>query len=122
MRVNFIHRHVKDTMVILEEGNLPHPRFPQCNMLVPWRALKKRHLATTQCAMRAERNIIQLAQEELREISEKYFQAYVEPLQNVTVFMYLGRVMTVGDDEWPVVVGNLHKSRKCWGRLLRILS
>ena len=26
-------------MVILEEGNLPHPRCPLCDMLVPWRAL-----------------------------------------------------------------------------------
>ena len=28
MRVNFVHRHVHDTVVILEEGNLPLPRFP----------------------------------------------------------------------------------------------
>ena len=26
MRVHFLHRHVLDTVVILEEGNLPHPR------------------------------------------------------------------------------------------------
>ena len=25
MRVNFWHWHVRDTVVILEEGNLPHP-------------------------------------------------------------------------------------------------
>ena len=28
MRENFLHRHVRDTVVILEEGNLPHPRCP----------------------------------------------------------------------------------------------
>ena len=50
MRVNFIHRNVQDNVVILEEGNLPHPRCPQCDMLVPWRALNMRHLATAQCA------------------------------------------------------------------------
>ena len=26
MRVYFLHRHVRDTVVILEEGNLPYPR------------------------------------------------------------------------------------------------
>ena len=26
MRVHFIHRHVRDTIVVFEEGNLPHPR------------------------------------------------------------------------------------------------
>ena len=26
IRVHFWHRHVRDTVVILEEGNLPHPR------------------------------------------------------------------------------------------------
>ena len=37
-------------------------------------------------------------------------------------FKYLGRVMTTGDDAWPVVVGNLQKVRKSSGQLLRILS
>ena len=30
--------------------------------------------------------------------------------------------MTAGDDDWPVVVGNLRKARKSWGGLSRILS
>ena len=54
MRVHFLHRHVRDTVVILEEGNLPHPRCPLYNMLVPWSDLNRRHLATAQCARRAE--------------------------------------------------------------------
>ena len=37
-------------------------------------------------------------------------------------FKYLGRVITAGDDDWPVLVGNLQKARKSWGRLSRILS
>ena len=28
LRVNFFHRHVRDTVVILEEVNLTHPRCP----------------------------------------------------------------------------------------------
>ena len=32
MRVHFVHRHVLDTVVMLEEGNFPHPRCAKCNM------------------------------------------------------------------------------------------
>ena len=58
----------------------------------------------------------------MREILERAFQAYGEPLKNVTAFRYMGRVMMMVDDDWLAVVGNLWKARKSWGRLLRILS
>ena len=35
MRVHFLHRHVLDTVIILEEINLPRPWYFQCDMLVP---------------------------------------------------------------------------------------
>ena len=50
------------------------------------------------------------------------FQAYGEPLENVTAFKYLGRVMTAGGKYWLEVAGNLHKIRNIWVRLSRILS
>ena len=69
----------------------------------------------------AEQKIRRLAEEELRESSERAFQAYGAPLENVTSFKDLGRVMTVGDDYWPEVVGNLQKVRKILGQISRIL-
>ena len=44
--VHFLHRHVQDTVIILSEGNLPYPRFHRCDMLMPWEALKGRHITT----------------------------------------------------------------------------
>ena len=35
MRVHFVHRNVQDTVVMLEEGNLPHPRCPRCDLRSP---------------------------------------------------------------------------------------
>ena len=35
IRVHFLHRHVQDTVIILEEGNLPHIWCRRFNMLVP---------------------------------------------------------------------------------------
>ena len=54
MRVHFLHWHVHDTVVILEEGNLPLPRCPQCDLRVPRRALNGRHPGTAQCRAGAE--------------------------------------------------------------------
>ena len=57
-----------------------------CDMMVPWRVLKGGHLATTQCAKDAESNRRRMVEEELRESSERAFQAYGEPLETVTLF------------------------------------
>ena len=46
MHVHFLHLHVQDTVVILEEGNFPHPRCPRHNMLSPCKTLNRRHSAT----------------------------------------------------------------------------
>ena len=40
----------------------------------------------------------------------------------MTEFKYLGRVLTEVDNDWPVVVGNLGKVRRSWGRLDRVLG
>ena len=66
MRVHFVHLHVQDTVVILEEGNLPHPRCPRCDLQVPRKALNGRHLGTAQCKKGAERKRRQLAEKETR--------------------------------------------------------
>ena len=63
-----------------------------------------------------------MAEAELRDSTERAFEAYGKPLETVSTLKYLGRVMTTGDDDWPAVVGNLLKVRKSWGRLSRILS
>ena len=55
MRVHLWRRHVQDTVIILEEGNLPHSRCENCNMLVPWRSLNGRHKDTAICRSGAER-------------------------------------------------------------------
>ena len=49
----FLHQHVLDTMVILEEENSPHPWCARCDMLVPRQDLKSRHPATAQYVMGA---------------------------------------------------------------------
>ena len=122
MRVHFWRRHVRDTVLILEEGNLPRTRCDYCDMLVPWRALNGRHKDTAMCRSGAERKRRRLVEAEIRESTEMAFEAYGEQLESVLRFTYLGRLMTVGDDNLPAVAGNLKKARRSWGRLQRILG
>ena len=122
MRVNIVHRHVLDTMVILEEGNFPHRRCARCDMLVPRQDLNGQHPGTVQCKRGAERKRRRLAEADTQESAERAFEAYGEPIKNVTEFKYLGRVLTAGDDEWLAVVGNLGKAQRSWGRLSRVLG
>ena len=121
MRVHFWRRHVRDTIIILEEGNLPHPRCENCDMFVPWRALNGRHKSTMMCKSGAEQKRRRLAEAEIRESTEMAFEVYGKQIKSVPRFTYLGRVMTAGDDDWPAVAGNLAKARKSWGRLQGIL-
>ena len=64
LQIHFVHHHVRDTIVILEEGNLPHPRCPDCDMFVPWTELKFQHPTTIICARWAEQKLRRLAEEE----------------------------------------------------------
>ena len=122
MRVHFWRRHVQDAVIILEEGNIPHPMCPQCDMLVLWRSLNERHKSTAMCRSGAKMKRRQLVETEIRESTKMEFEFYRKQLKTAPSFKYLGRIMTAGDDDWPAVAGNLGKARKSWGQLQRILS
>ena len=84
MRVHFLHRHVHNTGVILEEGNLPIPRCPRCDLQVSRKALNGRHLGTSQCRTGTERKRRWLAEAEMRKTSERAFHAYGTRMEAVT--------------------------------------
>ena len=44
-----MHRHVRYTKVVLEEGDRPLPRCPQFDMFIPCEALNRMHLAMGVC-------------------------------------------------------------------------
>ena len=81
-----------------------------------------RHLGTAQCKKGAERKRRRLAETETQENSEREFHAYGKPMEAVSEFQSLGRLLTATDDDWPAVAGNIRKSRVSWGRLARVLG
>ena len=111
VRVHFVHRHARETTVILEEGNRPYPRCPQCEMCVSHKALDVRHTTTTFYQQGEKRNWRRLAEEGATEGAETAITAYGIPLSPVTSFNYLGNITMTANNEWPAVVSNMWKSR-----------
>ena len=89
MRVHFVHRHVHNTVVMLEEGNLP--RCPRCDLQVTRKTLNGRHLGTLQCKTGAERTQRRLAETETRENLGRAFYAYRKLMEAVSEFRDLPR-------------------------------
>ena len=121
MRVHFWHRNGRNTVVILEEGNLPHPWHHLCNMLVMWQSLNGMHRRTAHCKKGEEQKRRSLVAKEERAITPRSFSTYGRILEMTTSFRYLGRVISAADNNWPEVVRNLAKARAVWKRVARIL-
>ena len=61
-----------------------------------------------------------LEETETRENEERAFHAYGKPMEAMSEFCYLGRLLTATDDDWRAVTGNIRKARVSWGRLARV--
>ena len=122
LNIHFVHRHIRDTVLILEEGNRPYPRCSQCDMFVVQKALNGRHLTTDFCRWGMERKWCCLAEEGTWLGTETALTAYGLPFPQVASFKYLGRVLTEEDGNWPAVVRNLQCARQKWTQLTRIFS
>ena len=73
------------------------------------------------CSKGAEWRLNRLREEEVQARMEVALQAYRRPLDMVTAFKYLGRVLTTYDDGSTVVVANLWKDHIRWEILYRNL-
>ena len=55
-------------------------------------------------------------------VTSRAFSAYGCPLEMVTSFRYLGRVISAADEDCTAVVRNLSRARVVWKSMTRILS
>ena len=110
------------TIVILIEGNRPHPRCPQCDMFLSCKAFNIQHMAPDFFQWGEERKRRRLVEEEARAGDETALAADEIPLAQVTSFKYLWRILTVADDDLPEVIRNLRKARRKWTWLTRFMD
>ena len=71
IRFHFLQCHVRDTVVILEEGNLHHPQCHYFDILVPWADLNSLHPNTAQCSKGVERKKCRLEAEEIWDSTDR---------------------------------------------------
>ena len=71
IRVDVAHLHLRDTIMILEEGDIHYPWFPKCDMFVSHKALSGRHLATDVFRRGEERKRRRLLEEEAQAGTER---------------------------------------------------
>ena len=90
-------------------------------MLVSWSSLNGVHRCTAQCKKGAERKRHILTSEEERTVTSRAFSTYGLPLEMVTSFRYLGRVIWAEDDDLTAVVRNLSREMAVWNRMTRIV-
>ena len=64
LRIHFVYHHVRYMIVIMEEGNRPHPHCPVCDMFFPWSILNQFRPTTVIFARGANRNRRHLLDEE----------------------------------------------------------
>ena len=119
MRLHFRSRHNKDTIIIEEEGRLP--RCGNCGLFQM--SVGPRHQQSLDCQRwtktRLDRDSCKVNK---KAVLETVFSVQGTPIETVTEFKYLGRVVEKNDDDWPTVNRNIKRARISWGRICRILS
>ena len=63
-----------------------------------------------------------VAETEMWENSERAFHAYGKPMEAVSEFRYLRRLLTATNNDWPALARKIQKAQVSWGRLARVLG
>lgn len=119
MRRHFRNMHNKDTIIIEEEGRLP--RCANCGLFQL--NVGPKHQQSQDCIRWTNSFAKRVADKVNKEtVKDMVFTVYGGPIEIVTEFKYLGRVVEKQDDDWPAVNRNIRRAQFAWGKLRRILS
>jgi hypothetical protein len=120
MRCHFMHRHFQDTIIIMEEGTLP--RCTLCGMFVTPLQLAGRHTESVLCKRGAKRNKQRMQDLQCIGAFRRTFTIQNQPIETLTSFRYLGRIIASSDSDWEAAKFNLHKARTRWMNISRLLA
>lgn len=119
MRDHFCRRHPSDTIHIVEEGLLP--QCPNCRKFL--HSINDSHLASRSCRQQTirfnERNMATTRQAIASQVS---FSVEGIPIENISEYKYLGRVLENSDLDHKAVTLNLKNARERWGGMVRLFT
>jgi hypothetical protein len=118
MRRHFRARHTEDTIIIEEEGALP--QCDNCGLFT--RAVGEKHKLTEDCKKATKSRQAHLDEKVQQSARQHIFTVSGIPLERVSQFKYLGRLLDEDDKDGPALQANLEKARQKWCRIGRILS
>lgn len=121
MRRHFQYRHIKDTIIILEEGQWPC--CESCGMFVnPLQINNGSHQRSkirregTRRWSHDEQNLACIR------ASRQTFSIQGHLIEMVQDFRYLGHPLSANDDDWTALTWNILKAKRCWAMISRVLS
>jgi hypothetical protein len=118
MRVHFQGKHLRDTIVIEEEGRFP--RCMKCGIFA--RKVDDAHQKTQTCIKATKvKSLRQAVEMNRRIVAERVFTVQGIPIETVSEFQYLGRIVTNNDDDSAAVNRNLTRARQKWGRIGKVI-
>jgi hypothetical protein len=97
LRRHFMFKQPQHRITILEEG--PLPRCARCDMHVPATALERGYGATLLCHQGHVLKLKRAAEEDIIKSREVVFSVRGVPLESVSKFLYLGRQLSLTDDD-----------------------
>jgi len=119
MRRHFRQRHIMDTIVIEEEGQLPQCRW--CG-LFGRNVLKQSHTESNDCSdfsVKRKRFYRAIRQESAKDVE---FNVGGQVLKKSRQFRYLGRIIDDEDDDNHAALRQLARASEKWGRIGRVLQ
>ncbi|CAB9504738.1 unknown protein [Seminavis robusta] len=114
MRQHFMRKYPDHTLCIRNEGSAPSPRCAACSMHVTYAALNTTHPNSKLCLKGQERKAKRARLAAVEQSKAVTFTALGAPIENVTSFCYLGRILCANNSDWPAVYKNLSKARQKW--------
>ena len=120
LQAHFARRHPGPTIVILEEGS--HPHCPCCEVFLLHLAMWKTIPETAMCEAGLVWRQQELALARARKAEGVELMVQGRPLEKVEPFWYLWRLLTSSDLDWPKVQASMHRARKIWARIARVLT
>ena len=75
LQVHFAYQNPRDSIVVMVEGNEPHPLCPQCDMFVPQEALNRVHPTSGMCRRGTERKRQRMVVKETTECTSRVLLA-----------------------------------------------
>jgi hypothetical protein len=118
MRRHFRARHLEDTIIIVEEGELP--RCDSCGIFQ--KDVGPKHKMGGECIKATKTRKARKDEQVQKTARDVVFEVSGVPIENVKEFLYLGRTVEENDDDEPAIQRNLKRAREKWSKIGRILS